>query len=222
MSTKLLQADVKLSQISDEQLAQMARDYAAAIDSTAQVRTTFLQMLVARTQALLRNRRGPTAAQIRESVRLVYDRMYGVVLHAIVTDDLKHDDKLSAIEKTRRAVERNRRSNFARTAKYALDAWLDAGGKLMTVKASEVTKEFLRRLTPARDGSGATGLVRSAARTGDRLVKVAAQLVAEDRDLAERTVEGLITKLQQLIAKPLTRTRIKRGEITLTPAPSSH
>lgn len=187
----------------DEQVAALARSYHSSIDVAGTVRVSFLRVVVAYAQKSAKGKR-VSGKQAQEAVNTTYDRLYAVVLDAVTTPDVT-------------SLERNRRSNFARTAKYAIDSYLAGGGKLMSLDAKTVTKEALRR-DSVGGGTPEGALARSAVRAGNRLVKLAAQLVEEDREEAERFVNELITQLGLAIAKPLTTTKMKRGEITLHPA----
>lgn len=207
--------------VSDAQLGEMAQAYAQALDTNTSIKADYLRILVARAQVAARGKRPPTVTQVRKAVDAVHERMYAVVLKAITTPELAPDDKLPAIERARRSLERNRRSNFARTAKYTLDSWIDAGGKLMSLRPADVSRESLRA-APAGDGRSAGGLARSVERRGARLLKAATDLVAEDRPAAERLVAALMSQLGALVAKPLTRRTIRKGDLTLHPGQAAH
>lgn len=204
----------------NEQLAVLAQEYATGLGAIGGVRVSFLRILVAHAKHDAgRQLKKLTPVQARKQVQATYDRLYAVVLAAIATPELVADEKLSPRENTRRSLERNRRSNFARTAKHALDTFLDCGGKLWAVPVN-VTKEELRRIARPDDRGGTRGLVRSATRTAERAVKVLTQLAETNKAAARKLLSSLIEQLEPLqaaTAKPLTRKTVRRGDLTLHP-----
>jgi hypothetical protein len=224
MSTKTVAAALEAAGYlaTDEQLSALAQEYAVGLGAISGVRLSYLRILVARTrQAAGRQLKKLTTSQTRKLAQETHDKLYAVVLAAITTPDLSVDDKLSTEERSRRAMERNRRSNFARTAKHALDTYIDAGGKLAALDPKTVTKESLRRRDRPDDRGSARRLVRSATRSAERVVKLVAQLAEEDRRAARRLISTLMEQLEPLqmaTAKPLTRRPVRRGEMTLHPA----
>lgn len=203
--------------ISDAAIATLAKEYVTGIASIEKVRGNYLRALVAHSQAACFGTKRLTTEKTLDLVQKVHERLYGIVLSAITTADIAPDAEAPAEEQHRRALERNRRSNFARSAKSTLDAWIQFGGKLKDLRPEDVTKEGLRRGSGESDRSSPDRLVRSTDRTLRRLEKLVTELVAVDRDAASRVYEELIEKLGPLVAKPLTRRAMKRGEVTLHP-----
>jgi len=202
----------------NEQLAALAQEYAIGLGAIGGVRVSYLRIMIAHAHREAGRRlKKLTPAQSRTLVQEVHDRLYAVVLTAITTPEIAPDEKLSPRENTRRSLERNRRSNFARTAKHAIDSFLDAGGKLWALKPASVTKEELRRIASPRDGDGAGRLVRSAERSSARVVRLVTQLAETNRPAARRLINDLIEKLGPLAPRQLTRRPIRRGELRLTP-----
>lgn len=72
---------------------------------------------------------------------------YPAVLEGITTDDVRPDPGLDKGEQKRRSLERNRRSNFARTSASALRGWISAGGELENLMPEHVTKQWLQEQT---------------------------------------------------------------------------
>jgi len=202
----------------NEQLAALAQEYASGLGLIGGVRASYLRILVAHSQQDAgRQLKKLTPVQTRKLVQATHDRLYAVVLSAITTPELAADERLSPRENTKRSLERNRRSNFARTAKHAIDLYLDCGGKLWALKPATVTKEELRRIARPDDRGSARGLVRSATRTVERTIKMVTQLAETNKAAARKLAAELIDKLGLIAAKPLTRRTVKRGELTLHP-----
>lgn len=210
-----MSAKVPQLEVTDAQLAEMAKTYATSLDTCTNVKVDYLRILVARAKVAARQgKKNPTPTQARRAVDAAHERMYDVVLKAVTTPDIAPDDALKPIDRAWRSLERNRRSNFARTAKYVLDAWLDAGGRLMNVPV-DVTREWLRKHTAANPEREPDRLAGSFERSADRIFKAATALVEGDRVAAERLIAACVSQLTQLIAKPLTKRRIK--ELNLHP-----
>lgn len=202
--------------VSDEIVTKMARDYSDAQFASSNVRGAYLRVLVAHSKEALGNARRPTTEQALKAVADTHTRLYAVVLAAITTPDVEADEKLSADERRARALERNRRSTFARSAKSTLTTYIRGGGKLQLLVPEEVTKEALRRESEPveRDKNPATRAEKLEA----QLEAAVKEMAAMDRDDAQAFVEEMHEKLLQLVAKPLTQRPMKRGELTFHPA----
>lgn len=207
--------------ITDDALAAMARDYAAGVRSAGAVRGRYLPVLVAHTRREL-DRVGakrPQQDTVLAAIAAVHDHHYAIILEAISTPDIKVVDGLDDDERVRRIKERNRRSNFARSAKSTLVSYVRAGGRVTNLDPAEVTKDKLRQLfAPAREGP--EPVEERIERVSERLEALVRKMVAEDRDEAEKVVEALHIKLAELVQLrpvPTVRGRMKRGEVTLHP-----
>lgn len=105
-------------------------------------RGLYFRALIGTTQA-----RGGDGA----TLRAVHQEFYAVVLEAVVTPDIAKASRVLPEEKKRRARERNRRSNFARSAYGTIRRWLSIEGHdLMSLKPAKVTKTQLMAETPTR------------------------------------------------------------------------
>jgi hypothetical protein len=205
--------------LSDEALAALARDYAAGVQRAGAVRGRYLPVLVAHTKREL-DRVGakrPQMDTVLAAIDAVHDHHYAIILEAITTPDLVIADGIPDEERQRRTKERNRRSNFARSAKSTLVSYVRAGGKVAGLDPAEVTKEKLRQLfAPTREGP--IPIEERLETTEARLEALVKKLAAEDMDEAQRVVERLHVKLAELVEiKPVARGRVKRGEVTLHP-----
>ena len=113
-------------------------------------RGEYLKALVETAQAELGGRGGQEGQ--RAAVKLAHSRFYPVVLEVVTTSEIAKSDKVTKQEKRRRALERNRRSNFARSAYGTIRRWLRAEGHdLMKLDAQKVTKsQLINEAPPAR------------------------------------------------------------------------
>lgn len=201
---------------SDEAIARMARDYSAARGTLETVRGDYLKVLVAHSQKALPDAVTAASEKVLQVIGFTHERLYALVLGAIITPDIAAADGLPESESHRRALERNRRSNFARTAKSTLVAFVAAGGNLQSLKPGEVTKELLRRvvlaaITPPTPEQRTAKLETSI----EDAVRAMAKANRED---AIEFIDRLHTRLMLLVATPLTQLTHRRGEITLHPS----
>lgn len=138
-----------------EALARSNRDGQQAVNASA---ATYLRVLVASVQFAL-GMQTPRVAAARgkqsepdmdadaATLGTVHAQLYEAVMRAVVTDDIADSPGLRQAEKTRRSLERNRRSTFARTAKASLSAFIRAGGNVRSLVVTTVTKQTLRAYT---------------------------------------------------------------------------
>lgn len=202
----------------DSVVIALARDYSDATVTGNIVRGTYFRVLLAHSQKALTDVLGDALKPEKETmltvVKTTHDRLYKLILNAVTTPDIAAEDNLSDDERARRTLERNRRSNFARTAKSVLMAYANAGGELLLLKPEETTKEQLREwmkarapLTPATPTS----------RLETQLEKAVRAMATEDRETALDFIEELHVRLLQIAARPMTDRTIQRGELTLHP-----
>lgn len=202
--------------VSDDTVAKMAKDFAQANQQTGQVRGAYLRVLVAYSKDGWASAKRASTEQQLDAVNKAHSRLYAIVLDAVTTPDITPIDGLSKEDRTARTLERNRRSIFARSAKSTLVGYIKSGGRLGNLDPTTVTKEWLRKETtppePAHPADRAESLeVKLAA-----AVKEMAEL---DREDAKIFIDELHTSLLRLVATPLTRRQMRRGEVTLTPDP---
>lgn len=179
----------------------MARDHVAAFDAQNIVQTTYLKALVATAQAELgikiRERNAslkavgePNADQMA-AVAKVQDRFYTVVLR-VCTERWPRD-----------SLERNRRSNYARSSYGTLRAWLVAGHDLSTLAPSKVTKAML-----AIERNNSTGrkpkqsvLERRADRGIESLRETLQELAKVDQGAAISYAEKMLSEVTQMLTE---------------------
>lgn len=174
------------------------------VGATAEVitgRTTYLRALVATTQAELHAapRKNATAkpkhlkgAEIEAQLKAllaVHDRFYVAVLEAC-------EEGLPAKDK---ALELNRRSNFARTALYAVRSYIRAGNDITYVVAGRTTKITLAVTRTPRRASARSLKSRMEARS-KALMVTAIELSDVDKATAVAEIELLLGQLAAQLA----------------------
>lgn len=200
----------------DEAVAKLTIRHAEGAEAAEESRGTYLCILVARTQQAI-NKRKLTTAQTVALFNGVHSGLYAVILQSLTArwPEMADADGLAQEERTRRSLARNAKSNFARTAKYYVEKCLEAGSDLTTVDASTITRSVLRDLSEPVEPKVRTK--RLAQRAAARYVKALSSLAEIDKTAARRMLEEVLATLGPVVAKPLTKRRIKRGELTLTP-----
>lgn len=116
-------------------IAELARIGASGDAVTAKVGGTYLKVLVRGAQLIA----GDGAVAVNKVQSLYYPH----VLRGVTTADCADDKTMARDERSRRSLERNRRSNFARTAASTLRTWVSLGGDLRVLDAAVVTKQSL-------------------------------------------------------------------------------
>jgi hypothetical protein len=130
-----------------EDIKELAR---SALGATA-AQGTYLSALLGTAQAEIRGAKAQEEGSELKALTIVHKRFYAAVLEIVITPDLADAPRLKQAEKTRRSLERNRRSNFARSAYSTIRAWAKAAGHdLMALKPDKVTKAQLTAETPKR------------------------------------------------------------------------
>ncbi len=211
--------------VSDATLTELSRDFVKGIDQADGVRASYLKILVAHVQRALDKWqiKRASAEKVLDAIDEVHGHLYAVVLEAVTTKDLLPEDGIPQEERTRRSLERNRRSTFARSAKSTLVQWVNAGGRISTLKPADVTKEELRKLYAQPSGSQDTGTVQERITTTEtRLETLVKELAADDIEAASELVTEIVAKLQAIVdgetkTRPLTKRKRRVGELTLHP-----
>src|SRR5580658_6408341 len=139
----------------------------------------YLRVLVVACQAQLgpvRRGRAPNAEAQMTVLETVHEKYYAAVLRGVTTPDVASDGKLEAIERNRRTLERNRRSNFARTARSVLAAYANGGGDIRALDPRGVTKASLREATKPSEGSESEPVTRAQ----DAIIRAITRQARED------------------------------------------
>ncbi len=129
-------------------------------------RGEYFRALIETSQAEL-STRSDSRSQL-STVKAVHRRFYPIVKEATTTEDIADGPRLTKEESRRRALERNRRTNFARSAYGTIRRWLRAPGHdLRRLDAAKTSKSQLLSDAPP---------VRPHQMTPERLKKKAAKL----------------------------------------------
>lgn len=201
-------------EVNGDVVAELARIGASGDAVTSKVGGTYLRVLVASAQRHLAGiDTGHPSAQPR-AVDAANAAYYPYVLKGITTADCADNSTLyDRAERSRRSLERNRRSNFARTAASTLRTWVSVGGDLETLHPAHITKAHLiedisKARAKARDSGAAYASVvdtsavaplneveRALARTFKRMVRHLSAIKATSPDraafLAARLSDGI-------------------------------
>jgi hypothetical protein len=165
---------------------------------------TYFKALIGTTQSDLKGTKDVTEAMQMKSLALVHKRFYAAVLEAVNTPDIANGGRLKQEEKTRRTLERHRRSNFARSAYSTVRSWLKAGGHdLMAVNVAKTSKAQLFAETPKREGAQR---VPSAARIRKRTDTLVERIMEGTRQLANadpKEARAVLDEALQKIAREL-------------------
>lgn len=186
------------------QVEQLAAFYWDAVNRSVQVTVSYLRVIIVACQAKLGTKRTRTKVDIEAQQSVldeVHSTYYAAVLNGVTTPEIAEDFKLSRDQQALRALERNRRSNFARTAKSAIDSFIRFGGDLRGINALTVTKQQLRDFAMTRANSNGAGSVikrtEAAAKTLERRVNA---LAKADPAIARDVLESLIERLERVLA----------------------
>lgn len=221
--TKIERANFLASEADIESMAHQKQEGDEFATKTA---GTYLRIMVALTAAdiggktaCLSRRRGRAAQSLTadevsahmESLDRVSARCYAAVTRAVVSPDIAKREGLTAAEQTRRSLERNRRTNYARTALTALRMYVAAGRDVRDLTPVTVTKEALRdvaeRFMPPPASIQAGRLARAASRNAKSLSAETTELATLDPAQAEHLLHTLMLELQA------TLDRVRSGEL---------
>lgn len=190
----------------EEQVETLARLNLSGLQQTDSVRGSYLKVLVAGVQKAMKpGARG--ARKLTEAVEVlaqVHERYYNAVLKGITSPDVADDESLDREIRTARSLERNRRSNFARSSKSLVNKFVDSGGDIMTINATSVTKAELQSFVLSmRQKLAATGvtLEHRAQLAMTRIEEAARELADEDKDAALSVVSETMAKLTNLLSE---------------------
>lgn len=190
----------------EQQIEQLAQNHYTSQSAVGRANGVYLRAVIAAAQSKLGTRGRPPAKDAQMSVLTgVHDKFYAAVLRGVTTDDIAAEDGLDRTEKQRRGIERNRRSNFARTAISAITGYVERGGDLRKLDVASVTKDQLREYgrpelqdadpVTARTIRAQEGLLRA-------LTRRARGDPAGARASAERAIAALRTLLASITVPP--------------------
>lgn len=189
--------------LSESQVETLARESSEASVAVERIGLTYLRVLLVGVQAVIGGGKGykpvrrlvnGTKAAHLEALGSVHKRFYAAVVRGVTTPDIAPNDKLERGEQRARTLARNRRSNFARTAKSVLAAYIKAGGDVRMLDPEKTTRDPLAATVRAKRGVSEPGYkVGRHARAITRLLEHEAQ---EDPDAARAEMQRVIEELQ--------------------------
>jgi hypothetical protein len=123
-------------------LAELGALSVGATKLSGTIGTTYIRTLVKRSQILVAG--GVTGGLAASAaVAQAHSDFYPHILRGVTTPDVAPEGAVDRADSKRRSLERNSRSNFARTAYSTLRRWVAGGGQLLEVNPATVTKSWL-------------------------------------------------------------------------------
>lgn len=189
----------------EQQIELLAQNHYTSLAAGARANGTYLKAVIVAAQSKL-GKRGPRPKADAQLAVLtgVHERFYAAVLRGVTTPDVAAEDGLERAEKQRRAIERNARSNFARTAMHVLTGYVERGGDLRSLDLASVTKTTLREFNrPELQGDP---LVARTIRAQEGFIRALTRRARGDpsgaRAAAERAIAALRTLLATITVQP--------------------
>ncbi len=202
--------------VDENDVETLAREYVASQQSLAGSRTTYFRILLANVQVALagkpalRSRASSplTEEQITQHLAAfeeVNTKLYAAVVRGSITSDIADVPNLSTDEANRRASERNRRNNYARSAASTIRAYMRAGHDVTRISVLNATKNSMTLSNGLRsDGpAGQPGerLHRRVKNTTSRLTNLVAELAHLDRAAAIVALQEVMEQASGLMLK---------------------
>lgn len=127
-----------------DQMRELGQLAAGAGKLSETIGTTYLRSLVGTTRATIEADKVDHDTRAHANVaKRVHGLFYPDILRGVTTPDIQHVNGIGAAESRRRSLERNQRSNFARSADSTLRKWIEAGGDVTRLDPKIVTKSSL-------------------------------------------------------------------------------
>lgn len=117
-------------------------------------------------------------AQLK-ALQTVHDRYYAAICEEIIDESMTDSPRLGKEERSRRALERNTRTNFARSAKSTIASYIKTGFDITGLVVSAVTKRSLYNAVKEAQGN----------------VPPSPEKLEKQLDAAASTIEGLAKAL---------------------------
>lgn len=173
------------------------------------INVTYLRILVVDVQSQVgtkRRGRQPTAGSQLAVIDRSHERFYAAALRGVTTPDIQVEEGLEPAERSRRALERNRRSTRYRSAKTTLVNYVRGGGDIRMLVPAEVTKAALRAAVSPPESTDKGE--RQIDRAQGALLRAVARRARGDPEGARERLEGVIDALQAALdALPVERQR---------------
>lgn len=179
----------------------LAAERYASNTVVAQADGTYLRVLLVGTQAKLGRPRG-RAPKVNGEAQLtvlgeVHERFYAAVLRGVTTPEVAIEPDLDSKEQRRRALERNSRSAFARSAMSTLVAFIKGGGDLRSLDPETVTKAALRAAVAPPEPEDK--VARQIQRASGALLRAIGRRARDNPEAARTEVETIMDELQKVL-----------------------
>lgn len=201
--------------VSMDVVRNLATQHLSAQQAVSQTHGAYFRILLATTQKeicgkpTLRARPKmdtPTAEELAEHLEAfekAHAALYATVLDAVRSSDVEDRPNLSTDEMNRRAKERNRRSNFARSAASTLRTFIKRGGNVLRLAVHTATKNAVAGMTPERDDAEPSEdrTPAKADRAAERIVELAEALAETDKARAATVLQSALAKLGEVLVR---------------------
>jgi hypothetical protein len=202
-------------------VGQLAAFYLGAQQTVSKTHGCYFRILLARTQKAIC---GKPTLRARDKVDKLtpedteahiaafeaqHKELYDVVLQAVLSPEVEARANLTTDEANRRALERNRRSNFARSAASTLRKFIRKGGNVLRLNVTQATKGAVAAMTPADDKGDSIGLE---ARAGRAVTRAAQRIVTQVQAIAEEDKNAAVEVLRKalgVVADAMTQLGVK-------------
>lgn len=187
----------------EEQVEMLARANISAIKTNDQISGSYFRILLTASHNALRPKHQGKRVDVLEIVSATEAPLYAAVLRGITTSDVAPDPTQVPAERQRRALERNRRSAFARSAKSIIVNFIKAGGDLRKVDVEDTSKDRMRQMSldlkpPAKSEDQISEFIES---TLDSLKRAILRLSKLDKDQAVEVGRGTVSTLAMVLSK---------------------
>lgn len=216
LGTLLPPLEENLYLVSDADLAKFAVVSVAVADTLQTFRQAYMRVLLAGTQVAIgiakpTQRTPKNYSTLKDDVRATqiralndtHARYYSIILAAITTPDIVDSLRLGADERKRRSIERNRRSNYARSAKSTLAAYLNVGYDLCELNVLKASKTMVRGLVAQRKTPSEEEMVGALPERIEAAVKritaYASTLSADDAAKATEVIQDAMSQLGNIL-----------------------
>lgn len=186
---------------SEEQIEALARYNLQNITGSDAVKGIYLKSLIVGVQKHLEDsqvEQEPTVV-----LNIVHERYYKAVMRAVTPQALADDAKLPKDVRRARSQERNRRGNFARSAKSTVLSFIKADGDIMQLNAETITKTELSAFSLAMRSHVVpqATLTERAAAAIDRLEELIRQLADGEKGTAVLVSNQALKRMAALLVE---------------------
>lgn len=197
---------------SEDQIEALARYNLQSITGSELVRGVYLKAVIVGVQKEIEGSQVESEPLV--VLGRVHDRFYGAVMRAVTTKNLKDDNLLPKDDRKARALERNRRGNFARSAKSTVAAFIKTGGDIMQLRAENITKSELTAFALAmKTRANQPSVEHRVQTTAERLEQLLREFADQDKpgavNAVEHSLERLTALLQELCPHRITTSSVE-------------